>query len=155
MQAADEKLQRFAEAGGSAPFVSAACYPADGLERYQNTFTRTPLHPASIRASLDGSDQVTTSGDSDLAPRDAESGKSPAEQQLAAARQDLQAAVRGMRQLRRDAAGLVCGRDTAELYHFFNQPEAAAAAHQVFLQRAEPHVAQNESACAKSLRNNL
>ena len=134
LQAADEKLQSFAEAGGSAPFVCAARYPVDGLKRYQNTFEETPLHPASIRASLDGSDQVTTSGDSELAPKDAESGKSPAEQQLAAARQDLQAAVRGVHQLRRDAAGLVCGQDTAELYHFFNQPEASATAHQVLSQ---------------------
>ena len=133
LQAADEKLQRFAEDGGNVPFVSAARYPAKGHERYRSAFSGMALRHPRLSSSADSafSGGSSSEDESGLPSRVGGIAACDASAELAAAREELQAAVQGLRQIRREAAGRVSGRDTAELYHFFNQAEPPAEDRQV------------------------
>lgn len=134
IHAAEARLEQIAEAGGTPVLVSPARYPA-ASRPYTNAFSA--VAPADPADGSRASDSPSSSGGA-ASPVAAESFHTAAADALAGTSGALADATAGLRRLAADvaaasaaaaatgnAAGVdaarVPGRDTVELFHFFNQ----------------------------------
>lgn len=130
---AEAKLQHLADSSESACFVSAARYPR-GSNRYLTTFSNIRSSDRSSPAAVvesNGGDVGSKGGEaqqkggtsfSESPSSGTNLGPEGADTHLDVARQQLKAAVDGLQRLQQLDTVRVAGRDTAELFHFFNQP---------------------------------
>jgi hypothetical protein len=134
LHAAESQLEQLAEAGGAPVVVFPARYPA-ATGPYRNIFLEDTT--AAQPAAHAGSD-VPCSPAGGTSPAASEPAGELASGMLAGATEALKAATAGLQRLADDmaaaasaagvagaadvATGRVPGRDTVELFHFFNQP---------------------------------
>lgn len=133
LHAAESQLEQLAEAGGAPVVVFPARYPT-ATSPYRNIFREgvTEEEPAACAGS-----NRPGSPDVDGSPAAAEPAGERASSMLVDASEALTAATAGLQRLAADmaaasaagaagaadvATGRVPGRDTVELFHFFNQP---------------------------------
>lgn len=107
--------------------MSAARYPNGSSNRYLTTFSNihfTVSNSSEAIGDSDGADAQRQGGTSlsGNSSRSTHLVREEADEQLDAARQQLKEAVDGLQRLQHLDNARVAGRDTAELYHFFNQP---------------------------------
>lgn len=134
LHAAEARLERIAEAGGAPVFVSPARYPA-ATRPYTNAFSEAAAEDSTAGAA--GS-QPSKSPDSPGGAASPVADSTAGKDALAGASEALADATAGLRRLAADlaaasaataAAGSAAdadasralGRDTVELFHFFNQ----------------------------------
>lgn len=133
LHAAESQLEQLAEAGGTPVVVFPARYPA-ATSPYTNIFQETLAEAQPIACAECARAGSPAGGASPAAAEPAGEGASG---MLADASEALQAATAGLQRLAADMAaasaagaagaadastGRVPGRDTVELFHFFNQP---------------------------------